>query len=430
MKYELKLCSLLLASTFICGCTEVDTSDAAEKSDVSATESAAEYDTSSSISEITNMTHVFSETETESSVIETAAESSETVTENALSEKSFKADNGHTKLSGRTIEDENGVRWLGYTCSSVSFSFTGTKAEITLIPDNTELEERYAPHFMILVNGMETVRQTLSDRETFTVFESEEPAYCEVEVIKLSEASFSAVGIENISVTSVGEAVPLAESERKIEFIGDSLTCGYGVLAPDVGQPFRTIDEDGTKAYAYMTAQAVSADCNIVAMNGIGIVSRYSSKHEKNADDFLMTELYRYTDGFRSKDIEWDNSTFVPDICVIALGANDNSYTNHIPERENEFREEYKKFISSVREKNPNAYILCVSGIQQSNLAEVISAAADEYSTENSDDRVSFFKFNSQRAEEGYGTDYHPSALSQRRFSEELTEHLRLIMEW
>ena len=143
-----------------------------------------------------------------------------------------------------------------------------------------------------------------------------------------------------------------------------------------------------------------------------------------------MPELYRYTDGFRSKDIEWDNSTFVPDICVIALGANDNSYTNHIPERENEFREEYKKFIASVREKNPNAYILCVSGIQQSNLAEVISAAADEYSTENSDDRVSFFKFNSQRAEEGYGTDYHPSALSQRRFSEELTEHLRLIMEW
>lgn len=361
---------------------------------------------------------------------ETVTAESMTVPESAndavLSEFSVPASDEYAKISGRTVF-EGDTRWLGHTCSSASFVFTGTKASVTLVPE--AYDEAALPFFMITVNGEEVVKQVLAERQTFDVFSSDVPAECEVKVTKLSEAAFSAIGIESIGTVSYGACRPSADRKMKIEFIGDSLTCGYGVLADGPNVPFSTAYEDGTKAYASLAAERLGADYNIIAMNGIGVLSRYSSKHEKNTDGVLMPELYRYADMFRSPDILWDSSEFQPDICVIALGANDNSYTSGIPEREAEFGGAYSSFIGEVRAENPDAYILCVSGIQQSNLADVIESAQAGYSAETGDENIGFFRFDPQRESEGYGSDYHPSAASQQRFSDELYDKITEIMK-
>lgn len=49
-----------------------------------------------------------------------------------------------------------------------------------------------------------------------------------------------------------------------MEFIGDSITCGYGVDDPDKEHHFKTATEDVTKAYAYKTALALNADYSMV----------------------------------------------------------------------------------------------------------------------------------------------------------------------
>lgn len=371
--------------------------------------------------------------ESEAMTVETEAVTAESITvsetanDAVLSEFSVPASDEYAKLSGRTVFDGN-TRWLGYTCSSASFVFTGTKARVTLVPEVYD-DEAELPFFMITVNGGEVVKQVLSERQTFDVFSSDVPAECEVTITKLSEAAFSSIGIESIDTVSYDACRPSADRKMKIEFIGDSLTCGYGVLADGPNVPFSTADEDGTKAYASLTAERLGADYSIIAMNGIGVLSRYSPKHEKNTDGVLMPELYRYADMFRSPDIMWDSGGFQPDICVIALGANDNSYTSGIPEREAEFSEAYRSFIGEVRAENPYAYILCVSGIQQSNLADVIEAAQAVYSADTGDKNIGFFRFGPQMESEGYGSDYHPSAVSQQRFSDELYDKITEIMK-
>ena len=42
---------------------------------------------------------------------------------------------------------------------------------------------------------------------------------------------------------------------ERLEFLGDSITAGYGVLAPKDRNTFYTYEEDSTSTYAYMTAQ-------------------------------------------------------------------------------------------------------------------------------------------------------------------------------
>ena len=65
--------------------------------------------------------------------------------------------------------------------------------------------------------------------KTYTVFEKETEEQCTIKIVKLSEAAQSTMGIKSIEVTSKGDITPTENKEKFIEFIGDSITCGYGV---------------------------------------------------------------------------------------------------------------------------------------------------------------------------------------------------------
>ena len=328
------------------------------------------------------------------------------------------ADSEHVKICGRTLFKDN-VRYLGYSCSSVEFNFHGKYAEIELIPEPLSSEENEYSYYSVTVNSEDVFKGLLTEKTVFTAVDTDTAEDINIKITKLSEGCFGAVGVGYIKTIADGEIFPAEPAQKRIEFIGDSLTCGYGVNAANATERFSTSTEDGLAAYAAITAERLGMDYNIIGMNGIGVISRYTPRGEKKTEGFLMPELYRYTDGFRSNEI-WDNNNFVPDICVIALGANDNSYTCGIKSREEEFSEGYIDFIKQVRQANPNAYIICASGIQKSNLYEVINASVDSYKTETGDVNICSFRFNSQKDSEGYGSDYHPSAVSQKRFADEL----------
>ena len=65
------------------------------------------------------------------------------------------------------------------------------------------------------------------------------------------------------SAFAEGSAETLPEKPLKIEVIGDSITCGYGVDDEDENHQFTTATEDVTKAYAYKTAKALDAEYSI-----------------------------------------------------------------------------------------------------------------------------------------------------------------------
>ena len=160
-----------------------------------------------------------------------------------LSQKTFAPDEQHVKLIGRTAEAE-GIRWLALSASGVEFTFTGTSAAFTIIGDSMITNAEKQPRYAVYINGEKTMDSLVDAAEaTVTVFTADEAQETTVKLLKLSEAQESTMGIRDITINSVGEAKPTAEKKLKIEFIGDSITCGYGIDAASPEDAFSIATE-------------------------------------------------------------------------------------------------------------------------------------------------------------------------------------------
>ncbi|ORY36265.1 hypothetical protein LY90DRAFT_673106, partial [Neocallimastix californiae] len=201
---------------------------------------------------------------------------------------------------------------------------------------------------------------------------------------------------------------PTADAEKKIEFIGDSITCAYGVDGTE--GTFSTKTEDGTKSYAYLASKQLNADYSMVSFSGFGIISGYST------DGFSYWNQFG-SDITQLKEVSWDASQFVPDLVVINLGTNDNSYMQNVKgdraKEEADFVEEYVKFIEQIRSVHPDAEILCTLGIMGQELYPQIEEAVSTYKAASGDEKVNAYKFNQQNINKnGKGIDWHPAPQS------------------
>lgn len=337
----------------------------------------------------------------------------------------------NVKLLGRThMRDE--ILWCGYSASGVEFTVEGTTCVVNIKADNTTSMTGHQARIAILVNG-ERVVDTLMDEaeKSFTVVSSEEATTAVVRVVKLSEASDSIIGIT--SVETDGTLTPTEAKARKIEFIGDSITCGYGVDGT-LQDTYATDIEDVTKTYAYLAAELLDADYSLVSQSGYGIISGYTGTGNINANQIipkyyttaLGNSLGKVNGKIQTKYVEWDFQSFVPDTVVINLGTNDNSYCGNDQTRRDEFAAGYVEFLKVVREKNPDAEIVCSLGIMGAELYTTIEAAVATYTTETGDTNIRTFRFDTQnQAVDGISVDWHPSAATHEKAANKLADALK-----
>ncbi|GGG06858.1 hypothetical protein GCM10010912_59410 [Paenibacillus albidus] len=141
----------------------------------------------------------------------------------------FKATNKHVKIIGRT-HYYNDVLCLALSGGGVEFSFYGTKAEITIKGDSIASTGNNLARIGISVNGIRVIDDQVDQPlKTYTVFESDTEQDVIVRITKLSEAAMSTVAIQEIAVDAADGIKPTPPKSHTIEFIGDSITCGYGV---------------------------------------------------------------------------------------------------------------------------------------------------------------------------------------------------------
>ncbi|MBQ7292428.1 MAG: hypothetical protein IJW79_01670, partial [Clostridia bacterium] len=101
------------------------------------------------------------------------------------------------------------------------------------------------------------------------------------------------------------------DSGYLIEFIGDSISAGYGLSEASEGN-----HHDATLSYAYLTADILGVDYSILAKSGMGIVYGYG-------EDNFFENVYPYANYNRGTTKFVPSRT--PDIVVINLNTNDNS---------------------------------------------------------------------------------------------------------
>ena len=377
--------------------------------------------------------------DTGSAAGETPAETVSETEAATLSEKSFTSlSEENVKKIGRTYLAPDGTLWLGHTDSGIEFTFTGTSASVTLTGDKnapTEWGKDNYARYAVYVDGERVSDDLMTEASrTVEICSSDTEKETTVKILKISETTNSTLGIKSVDVTSIGDIAPTAEKKLKIEFIGDSITCGYGVDDEVKEHHFSTSTEDGTKTYAFKTAEALDADYSMVSFSGHGIVSGYTTQGkavtEQRVSNFYakVGRSYGPSADFSLQDIEWDFRSFVPDVVVINLGTNDASYTGGSLELMREYTDGYIEFLGQVRENNPDAYILCTLGIMGNTLYTDMEAAVIEFSENTGDEKVGTLLFDVQSAEDGYAADWHPTEATHAKAAEKLTEKIKEIV--
>ena len=337
-----------------------------------------------------------------------------------FTESVYSADEKNVRYIGRNYLDSNNTAWLVQSGSAVEFTVNAKSAEITIAGDSSvNNEEKYRPRYAVLVDGEVILDDILSEKaKTVKVFEGDKSRTATVKVIHLSEANNGAVGVSQIKVNSDFSVpvFPTAKKDLQIEFIGDSITCAYGVEAHSNGDQFTTATENFMKSYAYLTAQKLNADYSAVSYSGHGIISGYTTTDEKNTDS-LVPPYYKNCGSFSEYAKPWNFEKSHNDVVVINLGTNDSSYIDKdFENRSQEFIDGYVDFISEIRECNPDAYIICTLGIMGCEKEyPLIAQAVEEYSSKSGDSRIISYQSPTQNPADGYGADWHPSEITQQK---------------
>lgn len=344
----------------------------------------------------------------------------------------------NVRISGRTTWLQDTL-YLGFSGSFIEFTSESGDMQICLCSDQSIPEEIYLGWAAVYLDDEKkpALRIPLTQPEQIiTLFQNRKPEKRKIRLVKMSEAAFGSVGVRYIQTEGETPVFPTAGRERKIEFIGDSITCGYGnegVLDRDV---FCTAQENPEEAYAILTAEALDAEYQLVSWSGIGIITDWVPETvNEPLEEILMPELYRYRDlrlaeKKKLTPAEWDFREYQPDLIVINLGTNDDSYVRTIPERQAYFGERYLAFLEQVHSANAGAAILCILGVMGQNLCEEEESRVKQFRAEHPEVRIDFLKLPEQQEEDGIGADFHPSKVTHQKTAGLLTKKIQEFMGW
>lgn len=361
--------------------------------------------------------------------------------------RTISADSKTVKYLGRTLY-RDGILWLALSGSGIEFDFSGTGLSVTILGDDNVTAGAEQARIAIYMDDMRIIDDMIvTPQKTYSVIENspaagsslsgKNPADAKhrIRIIKLTEAPMSVFGIKELLVNNDAVLSPTADKALKLEFIGDSITCGYGVDDEDPNHAFSTKTEDVTKAYAYLTARTLDADYSMVSYSGYGVYSGYTEGDERYVEELVPPyyPLVGYSRGtVNGKPVtsaDWDFSSYVPQLIVINLGTNDDSYCRDVPERQEEFVLYYKNFLKLVHEKNPDAYLLCTYGLMNTRLTPFIEKAVSFYTKETAHSRISFLPLPMQTEADGYAADYHPHPGTHRKTAEIVSGRIREILQ-
>ncbi len=207
-----------------------------------------------------------------------------------------------------------------------------------------------------------------------------------VRLEKSSETQASTGKFEGFFVPSPDRVLPLPHYDRRIEFIGDSYTVGYGNQSR--GQTC-TVDDvaattDTSQSFATLTAKQFNAAYRIDAFSGRGVVRNYDGI----APGDTLPVMYKYTLFDKSAGVAEDGWT--PDVVVIGLGTNDFSTPLNIGEKWTtrealrvDFVNTYVAFIQSLHAKWPAAHIILMASTKYENeVADAVTATAEAARTD------------------------------------------------
>ena len=334
------------------------------------------------------------------------------------------------RLLGRLDPAQDPIA-LDWTGSGIEFRFRGTDAWARL----EATESAPVMWMIVLADGCPVTRFPVERGNRFYPLvlgleaERERTITLMKETQCMPDSPAATVLLRSLKID--GELTELPPRERRIEFIGDSLTSGEGALAPKGNEEWVTPWFSARGNYSWYACEVLNADRHILSQSGWGVCWDWQHDREHN-----MTDIYEYTAGvLRGPEVEnrgcrkrWDFSAWQPDAVCIRLTTNDANGMNALQSL-NADREELihgcMNLIRKVRENNPVAKIVWIlpgTGSHPEMAEEAVRRSAEAGMKDVFSYALPDF------GEEDLGARGHPNAEWNRMAGGLLAEYLKTVM--
>lgn len=282
------------------------------------------------------------------------------ITFNCSAQSIIKSNDEHIRYSGRIVMTDSAAV-LSWSANSVKIKFIGTGVSAIL------KDERSDNNYNVIIDGkVISILHPEVAKKKYLLASGLSAGKHTLELFKRTEWAMGKTwfyGFEFDSDTKILSPSPVAK--HKIEYFGDSITCGYAdedTTGQDRGtSPY----ENGYISYAAITARHYNAEFYNTSKSGIGITISWFP--------LVMPEMYDRLDPTDANS-KWNFSKYTPDLVIINLFQND-SWLVKMPDNA-QFKAKfgttaptpefiinaYQSFVKSVRLKYPKAQIVCILG--------------------------------------------------------------------
>lgn len=328
-------------------------------------------------------------------------------------------------FSGRVYgSNENGYT-LSNTASGFEVKTDSTRVTATLNAALLKEAWRGTCYFNVYVDGEFHKTFDLDiERKEFTLFENGDGKSHVISLLKSTEAQYSVMRVYDVAGN--GNFYPVdAPSDTQITFFGDSITCGYGNIGPASSMDYFTYEQDGMQTYAYLCAQKLGAEIDVLAASGWAIV-----KAEWHTSDMRIPRVFDKYSPIDDDMVYLAKPDMQTDYVVVNLGTNDYTYyANHKGELAR-FTEAYYDFYTELRLMYPFAKIVLAFGMMDWDgliatmepcVQQVLSRAQAD-----GDDNISYVRLYTANVNlpEDIGSNGHPTVSAHRKSAEVLYRHI------
>ncbi|HEV8063051.1 MAG TPA: SGNH/GDSL hydrolase family protein [Gemmataceae bacterium] len=301
--------------------------------------------------------------------------------------------------------------------SAVHLRFKGTALSV-------KLAENSENHWQVVIDGKPTsVIKSKGPGAVYPIATGLAEGEHSVELVRRTEAFAGKTQLLGFQLNAGGKLLPVPTPSRRIEVIGDSISCGYGSEGKSEHEHFTLNTENAYETYGAIAARELGAEYVCIAWSG-----------KKMWPDNTIPSIYDRTLPEDAKS-QWDFSKWIPDVVLINLATND--FGQKVPD-EKGWTDAYKSFLDRVRKNYPNAEIYVASGSMMGDSGEnkqlstlkkyLAKIVADRRAA--GDAKVHEIDFAMQNRKDGLGSDWHPSIKTHQIMAKKLVETLRQDLGW
>ncbi len=190
------------------------------------------------------------------------------------------------------------------------------------------------------------------------------------EIYRQTELNFGIASLVSVTMKGVPTERP-ADKKLYIEFLGDSITAGYGDLtvSSDTVYPQYPEKSSGTDTYAFVAAKQLDADMYGIARSGLAFVNGLAG--------ISIADYWNKISWARPGLGDYE-ATRQADVVVINLGTNDDRENKNWKYSDEELTDYAVRVLNAVREDRPDAKIIWYYGMMGNGMKTPIKQAIEK----------------------------------------------------